>query len=381
LVNITLTNKNLHAKDSVVTININTGICTFADKRKTPLKMLLNDADFSHPLLTRTPIPAANFHYEYDDIDGLFYSSIYVYSTLLNVDKPQACQFKINPSKKFQSLKFAEQIYFSIHEQKRAEETITIHQLNELVSHLSGFLFKFSEDFMIADTFTINELPSNIDGDALYKRDEKIIELLKNPNDFSKFELRYVNPIMGFGVFSRSTLQKDDIVAVYNGVKTAHEPSSLEYTFQIKDDCFNMYLDARQHGNITRFINHAPSPGKSKTNHQKPTLLEANVISASHFISGIEVVIYSATKEILPGEQLLVNYGTAYFNDTNIGRFNAVGRMISSKRFIPKQTRKKLIHMRIMANHGVEKAQIYLSLRTLFIFIFIVMVMGVLKYL
>lgn len=381
MVNITLTNKNLQGKDSVVTININTGVCTFADKRKLPLKTFLNDVDFSHPLLTRTPIPAAHFHYEYDDIDGLFYSSIYVYSTLLNVDKPQACQFKINPSKKFQSLAFAERMYFSIYEQKRAEETITIHQLNELVSHLSGFPFKFSEDFMMADSFTINELPSNINGDTLYERDEKIIELLKKPNDFSKFELRYVNPIMGFGVFSRSTLQKGDLVAVYNGIKTAHEPPNLEYTFQIKGDCFNMYLDARQHGNITRFINHAPSPGKNKANSQKSALLEANVISTSHFLSGIEVVIYTATKEIVPGEQLLVNYGTGYFNDTDIGRFKASGRMLSPKKFIPKQTRQKLTHLRIMANHGVEKAQVYLGLRAFIIFIFIVMAMEGLKYL
>ena len=382
MVNITLSNKSQNAKDAVVTININTGICTFADKRKIPLKTLIEGNDFSHPLLAKKSIPAAThfFHYEYDDIDGLFYSSIYVYSTLLNVDNPEACQFKINPSKKCKQLRFEERMHFSIHDKKTAKDAITIDQLNALVSHLSGFKFKFSEDFMITDTFTINELPSNIYGDALYTRDENVLELLKNPRSFDKYELRYVSPVMGLGVFSRTTLQEGDMIAVYNGVKTARKPVNLEYTFKIKGDCLNMYLDARQHGNITRFINHAPSPIKTTTMSQRPAFLEANVISTSHFISGIEVVVYSVRKEILPGEQLLVNYGTDYFGDININRYNVYGRMIPGKKCIPKQSRQTLFYLRIMANHGVEKAQLYLSLRAFVIFIVTVVAVGALKY-
>ena len=366
----------------MVTININTGVCTFADKRKIPLKTLIEGNDFSHPLLAKKSIPAAThfFHYEYDDIDGLFYSSIYVYSTLLNVDKPEACQFKINPSKKFKQLRFEEQMYFSIHEKKTAKETITIDQLNALVSHLSGFTFKFSEDFMIEDTFTINELPSKIDGDALYTIDESILELLKNPRNFDRYELRYVNPEMGFGVFSRTTLQEGDIIAVYTGVKTTCKPHKLDYTFKIQGDCLNMYQDSRQQGNITRFINHAPPANKPKIMSQKPAFLEENIISTSHFILGIEVVVYSVCKEILPGEQLLVDYGANYFYDRSIKRFKPNGRMLSSKIYTLKKSRQKLIDLRIMANHGVEKAQVYLSLRTFFIFIVTVVVMGTLKY-
>ncbi len=385
MVNIALTNKNPRSQDRRVNINITTGISTFADGREIPLKQLLGELDFEHPLLKvqSTPTPDDVFHYEYDDLDGLFYAAIFVYSTLLHVDKPLDCQFKINPSQAFRPSQCAEDVYFSINSQQPAKESISISQLESLICHLSGFKFEYSNDIIIEDLFTIADLPDSIDGDALYSADPTKIALLKTMANDKRYELRYINFDIGFGVFSREAISTGDVISFYTGIKTIHIPTTFEYTFENKLDCLNMSLDARQHGNITRFVNHAPSRvDTDKMNPSRGPFLKANVKATCYYLNGMEFIVYQANKDILPGEQLLVDYGARYFQKGGMNRFNTRGRPIdTNKKNIRNNAQKKLILIRIMANHGVRKAQMYLFVRMMVIVAVILIIMGALNYL
>ena len=383
LVNIVLANQNELSQCREVNINIATGICTLADNQVIELKRLMSEFDFSHPLIPEPYVQISGhlFHYEYDDIDGLLGSARYVYSMLLRVDNPLNCQFKINPSRVFRHSKASENVYFSIKGDKLAEEPIRVRQLEDIVSHLSGYTFKFSEDILIDDLFTIADLPSSIDGSLLDKTDVNILDLLKMPNDLSRYEIRYINPDIGLGVFSRDVIKKGDVIGVYSGVKNTRTSADLSYLFHLEFDCLKMYIDARQYGNITRFINHAPEADINKIGSNRSSFLEANIGTSRFYLNGIEVVVYTTIKDILKGEQLLVDYGQAYFENMTVSRFKSSGKVICmTKKIIRSTSQKKIRQIRIMARHGVEKAQTYLLLRIVSIVVVISILIGILNY-
>lgn len=352
--------------DRSVAINIATGLCKFANEREIHLKQLLN-SDFSHPLLTE-PFhqPSDNlFHYEYATIDELFYSAIYVYSVLLHVNKPQECQFKINPSSAFQHSPFAKEICFSIGNYKFARERLSIKQLNDLMTHFAGSQFEFTETMMINDRFTMADLPQVVDGDVLYELDSKIIELLKAPIDWKRYELRYINPTIGFGVFSNQIIKKGELISFYTGLKSIHRFPRSSYVYTNQFDKLNMCLDAFKFGNLSKFVNHAPNSDPNDVTSRRTSLCTANITGLHQLVRGIDIFVYLAKKDILPGEQLLVNYGPDYFKNNASHRFKTNGQPLSvSKKVLGHHLQRKINHLRIMSQYGVQKAQIFLLLRT-----------------
>lgn len=383
MVNIALTNHNPSAPDRRVIININTGSCIVDNKREVELQHLISELDFIHPLLMARQISSPDhvFHHQYDDVDGLLYSGIFIYSTLLRVSNPLDCQFHINPSVDFQRIPQAEEIYFSTNPHKVATELIHFRQLEALIADLSGASFQFVENILLEGIFTIHDLPVFIDGDKLYQMEDDMAQLLKFPRNFSRFELRYIDRNMGFGVFSREVIHKGEVISFFGGVKTLQLPKSLNYSFENQFDCLSTSIDARHYGNITRFINHAPNPQVSHPSNQS-SLLEANIIAKLHYLNGIEMVVYSATKEVLPGEQLLVDYGKKYFNNFRQLRFKKNGRVVgSNNNFLPIFKSSKISHLRLMAHHGVKKAQQFMLLRIIVITGVIVVAMSLLKIL
>lgn len=134
-----------------------------------------------------------------------------------------------------------------------------------------------------------------------------------------------------------------------------------------------MYLDAIAHGNITRFINHAPN---DKPKSSTASLLEANVETQYGSSNGIHVVLYVARKDILPGEQLLIDYGQKYFDTRPLILFKTNGQLVNSRKklFFWRHSQNKLNYLKIMADHGVKKAQHYMRIR-IFIIVFIIILL------
>lgn len=383
MVHIILANQNPLSQYREVNINLATGRCTFAEHQEIELQRLTQEWNFSHPLLIEPYSQTSKniFHYEYDDIEGLLYSGIYVYQSLLQAKEPLSCQFKINPSPQFKNSSFAKQIYFSINWQRKATEVITIKKMEELVSDLSGFPFHFSEQLIIDDEFTFEDLPQQINGESLYRSNIDMVKLLKKPSNLKKYELRYINPELGFGVFSREAIKKGEPINIYTGVKRTPKFSHFKYAFVNQRDCLNMYLDARQLGNITRFINHAPRLDTHSHIDASGDLLYANISATRQYLNGIEVVLYSAAKDIDEGEQILVDYGKEYFEHLPMVRFKKNGKLFKlNKKYLVGYSQKKIGHLRHMANHGVKSAQSYLLLRIVSIAIVTIILIGVLKY-
>lgn len=363
MVQITLTNHNPSSRDQQVRIHINTGMCYFADNREMRLKHLRENPDFDHPLF-REPVSLRadnHYHYEYDDIDQLFYAGIYVYAILIQTDKPLECTFKINPSSRFQYYKRTDPIYLSLNSHQTAEESISTQQLEGIISHLMGLKFNFSENTIIDIELSIKDLPEKVDADALYKHHDLWIALFKTPGSISSFELRYISPEIGFGVFSRSIINKGDYIGFYSGFKTNNNLYNPNYTFSPNDDCFALYVDSSQCGNITRFINHAPKDNTMP-------LLTANIKAESVYINGIEFICFIASTMILKGEQLLLDYGDSFFEQAPMSQFTKNGRIINRRKlWLWRHARIKINHIKVMAKYGVKRAQIYILVRIVII--------------
>lgn len=373
---ITLTNRNSESPYQKVAINLVTGGCKLAEDVHVERNQLI-DLGIQHPLITQHVIKVSSqiFHYEYDDIDDLFHTARYVYSTLLSADNPALCKFKINPSAIFEYEIGAESIYFSIYNNRAAQDQISIRQLETIVSHLNRHHFEFLEGIMIDEEFTLDDLPQSIDGDMLYEEEDKLVELIKTPCDLKRYEIRYIGPDMGFGLFTRATIKKEDAIFFYGGVKKKQDDVDLRYAFAHRLDCLNMYLDAREFGNLSRFVNHAPDPDKNGIN--KP-LLEANLMTTSCYVNGIEVVVFTANRDIREGEQLLVDYGKKFFTSSPMSRFK-MNDNVTLGNILRLASKARLKEIRIMASDGVDEAKRYLLVRLCIIAGLIALLMCILE--
>lgn len=331
-------------------------------------------SDFSHPLLSEpfTPSRDSVYHYEYSCVEELFYSAIFVYKTLLHTEHPHLCVFKINPSVNYAQQKIPDTLNISINEEHSATESITIPQLNRMISAFLKAPFNYSDDLIIDDTFTMVDLPSLVNGDALYFLHDSFDAFFKNPADLSRLELRYISPVVGFGVFCKQPIKQDDFIGIYAGVKHVRLPTFLSYAFKPDDDCLNMILDARYYGNITRFINHAPNPDANASSRSSVHLF-ANSKHWIHTVNGISFIVCKATRDIIPGEQLLVDYGPLYFHKSAPVTFKKYRK---NRYCYGTMAIKKRMHLRVMAENGVLKAQRYLQLRMMLIILVISVLMG-----
>lgn len=364
MVKLSLSNHN-RPDASPVILDLLTGLYTLPDGREVTREALIEQEEFSHPLLDEpyTATTQRDFHYTYDDFEGLVYSATFVYKTLLHAKDPSACTFTVSPSKTFKKTPLPEHLYFSINPYQKATQALPLTQLERLIQVYSNEHFEFSHDVHFEDTFSLKDLPQSVDADKLYDTSSQAQQLLKTPPQFDLYELRYIDPAVGFGIFCRQNILKGQCIGVYNGIKKAQRPDNRAYLYCARLDVLGTEVDARPLGNLTRFINHAPTPKKHKT-PEAPGCLAPNIATERYPIRGIEFVFYIAKQDILPGEQLLVDYGLDFFKDDVCIQFKP-----GQKRVYPKKTRPKasegIAALRIMANEGIHEAKRYLLLRSL----------------
>jgi len=377
LANITLTNHTENTALKHVCIDILTGLVTLSDGRKLNNIHDLGHEPFMHPLLLEPYTPKANHHfdYTYDDLNGLFYSAIFVYSVLIHTDAPLACQFSIKPSAQFKQSRDIDNLYFSLNYRTTSNSTITLEELNRFTSKHLGLPFFFSDALIIHENkITLDKLPVNVNADCLYEATPEAIQTLNTPVDLTRYELRYIDPVIGFGVFARTLIKKNTPISIYSGIKTLKPPSSFVFLYEKKLDMLNLSTNAKQQGNLTRFINHAPTTTKNK-NH---TI--ANTQNKRHCLNGIEFIAFVTTKDILPGEQIFTDYSLPYFGKIEPIYFNNHGRVIHTQ-FNINSRRDKLEHIRSMASEGFQVAQRYIWMRWLVILGVIVSTVTMLQYL
>lgn len=150
------------------------------------------------------------------------------------------------------------------------------------------------------------------------------------PQNFAAKEID-LEPLLGKGVFLKpnaTLLKRGDLIGIYTGhyrLLPDEEHFDGRYTFEIfafsskrkgvqellkkhapnlqKVQKLCLYVDALEVGNYVRLVNHSPFP---------------NIEAEIRFVRGQPEVVYRATRTILPGEQLLVNYHKTYWGSLDI---------------------------------------------------------------
>jgi len=120
-------------------------------------------------------------------------------------------------------------------------------------------------------------------------------------------EIRHINNEAGFGLFSKKKYQIDSFIGEYVGLVGEHTSylklKNYLYKYPVPDSIGRpLSIDAENHSNHVRFINHSFTP---------------NCIMVYAITDGIPHAILMTTKEISPGEQFTYNYGESFWNIRN----------------------------------------------------------------
>lgn len=128
--------------------------------------------------------------------------------------------------------------------------------------------------------------------------------------------LKYVSPVVGYGVFAAAPLKKGDFIGMYSGELRCwcdgkkNEPDDVDYAWFYPTNAVNgkrIVVDAKFKGNELRFINHA-----SCQNTRRIYVI----------VDGILYICYIAGRDIYKDEQLTVDYGAEYWQSRSINPEN-----------------------------------------------------------
>ena len=126
-------------------------------------------------------------------------------------------------------------------------------------------------------------------------------------------DIRRIDDSVGFGVYAAQDIGKDAFIGEYAGVvQRAHADAGhaldaggfeSDYAWYYLDDipgAPDLEINGRLEGNELRFINHSDAP---------------NVAVEHTLFEGQWIIIFTAARDIEKGEQLLISYGDAYWED------------------------------------------------------------------
>jgi len=112
--------------------------------------------------------------------------------------------------------------------------------------------------------------------------------------------IRYIDPILGWGVFANRAFKKMEFIAEYSGIVRKRKRGDRKNAY-----CFEyvpvpgLLIDAQEKGGIARYINHSAAP---------------NLLSALATVDFMSRVILIADRPIQKGEQLSYDYGPDYWS-------------------------------------------------------------------
>ncbi len=125
------------------------------------------------------------------------------------------------------------------------------------------------------------------------------------------FEIKKVNPLVGYGAFSCDNIPQLTFVGEYTGVvrkrdKKTDNLNDFVFGYVVCQNDTPYVIDAEKKGNFTRFINHSYEP---------------NVTSRWIIADDVCHVIFFSNKFICSGEQLTYDYGPYYWRKRPFPQF------------------------------------------------------------
>jgi len=183
------------------------------------------------------------------------------------------------------------------------------------VSQLKAFFKKHGMQYLEQNLYAYTPvLKQNMKKEAYYKDNKSVSDFLtKKYEDCVRsyhrapIELRWVNSIVGYGVFAYKSIKQGDFIAEYTGevdLKANIDDKDYCWAYSAEtDDGKPLSCDSKYKGNEMRYVNHS---------------YNQNVIMKYILVDNIWHICYLAVKDIAPGEQLLVSYGENYWKTRSI---------------------------------------------------------------
>ncbi len=116
-------------------------------------------------------------------------------------------------------------------------------------------------------------------------------------------DIRWIDELKGYGLFAQEVIPEMICVGEYVGIvkkRDRKKDNDNSYIFEYAIDTLDTgyVIDAEKQGNHTRFINHSDDP---------------NLLSRWLLIDGLPRIIFFTKRQILPNEELTVDYGPHYW--------------------------------------------------------------------
>ena len=357
---ITLTNHHSDSCHKQLMVNVLSGRYLL-DEASFIEKSELTTLDFHHPLFNETVIAASDdddtYYLEYDDFEQLVLITRRIYATLLHrAPLSTACRFVIKPSPQFVKTRKDYRVAFSMTHRQRATWYLTIPQLETVVSYVKGTRFEYYDHLVFDQTIAFNDLPSLCNADDLYHANEDAMAFCKRTDRTHDLELRYINATIGFGVYARAAIPKDDMIVFYSGDKVSKQRREDQYGFNCAADLLNHDIDASKKGNMARFVNHSPNQHALQDKQWHCS----NAVPLCYQLHGMGVIIYITTRTILPGEQVLISYGDNYFKENDemvLWHRNESMSTVKGKKIPSDSYAKKRQLRRVLKTLGVREVQ------------------------
>jgi|GEM_PF-2268321 len=152
---------------------------------------------------------------------------------------------------------------------------------------------------------------------------------------------------VGYGVFASAEIPKGTIIGRYAAKKQSFaSPEEFFQTYSAKDSSYCLDVegkvyDAKEAGNMTRFINHAPTEQELESFVIDPTIREAVATDNLEPLLVEGEIILRTKQKILPNQELFLSYGINYWQ--KIGKpcflFDKQGAILDSSLYMPLQVR------------------------------------------
>ena len=364
-------NHNLDSNPCELTFDSKTNAVTNETGNKLDKSILFKkNSRFYHPLLTSEPLNVDDnlVTVSYSHCHELLDKMNQVYSTILQSNEPDLLVFDFTPSAQYQTKAPQSSLFFSIFPHKQARHCISIEQLNNIMNAIYSHPFNYTDNIIIQGKIPVSSLPEIVNADSLYQADETIYNYLNQSVDNSHLEIRFISANIGFGIFCRNRIRKNQIVGLYAGKKDLRKNCKSRFRFGEVDD-LNLMNDAKHHGNITRFINHATK--RTKIAGQET----ANLVAVGHKLNGINFTIFYASRDIEQGEQLLFQYHKHAFDKELEYYIKEKYKLYNYKnQRLPKHPADK-IALNIFAQNNIEQAKRYFLIKpSLYLLISITMI-------
>lgn len=159
--------------------------------------------------------------------------------------------------------------------------------------------YKITEDYVEELMFGGYEAPNKKDMEFR----KKYFDSLEHNAGEDGIVVAWVSDEVGWGCYAAKEFRLGDFIVAYNGEFVSKRRQKAR-DYAMASSLEQIVLDASKHRNLAAFINHSAN---------------ANAEAQGVFDRGVDRIVITATRKIPIGQQICIDYGTAYFRTKSSG--------------------------------------------------------------